>query len=469
MTFFRKKDSSDMGKMLFTNKDIMKITIPILIQQILNFTVGMINTMMVSNAGEAAVSGVSLANMLDGVLIIFFTALVAGGTVVVAQVLGTKGRDVGDVVKQLIYATTIVAIVVTTVVLIFQDGILSLLFNGAEADVIESTYAYFSIVALSFPLLAINESIFGCFNSAGNSVISLITSFLINIMVVIGNLIFVIGLDMGATGAAIATLCARFGGSVILLILIHRKKYSVHVEHLLHYKPNFRVIKNILHIGVPNGIENTLFQFGRLMTQSLIAMLGTTVIAANAVALNIVQFQYSVNTAFAVVVIPIVGRCIGAKKIDQAKYYSRKMLGLEYIMLAGVVVLTLLFTEPLMATYNLSEEGTKLAIQLIIFHSVVAAVIYPFGFLLPSVFRAAADVRFTLVVSMVSMWALRVALAYVLALETVSVFGLFSFSGFGLGIWGVWFAMIGDWLLRALLYAIRYLTGKWLKVRQLIH
>lgn len=470
MTLLKKRQSINKSELLFSNKDLLKITIPMFLQQVLNFTVGMINTMMVSSAGEAAVSGVSLVNTLDNVLIVFFTSLVTGGSVIVAQVLGTKKTNqISDVAKQLIYAATIVSVLLTAVVWTFKTPILNMLFGDAEADVMANAMSYFSIVSLSFPLLAITEAVGACFRASGNAFISLMTSLFINVFVICGNSVFVIGLGMGAKGTALATFFARFLGAFILLILIHRKKYLVHVEKLFHYRPNFRIVKNILHIGIPNGVENTLFQFGRLLTQSLIAMLGTTIIASNAVALNVVQFQYSVNGAFLACMIPIVGRCIGAKRIDQAKYFSRKLLLLEYIVLAIVSVGILVFIDPLMALYNISPEGVEISKQLIISHALVAMAIYPLGFLTPAIFQAASDVRFTMVVSMLSMWGLRVALAYFLALETVSVFGLFTISGLGLGIWGVWIAMLSDWAFRAVVYMIRYLTGRWLKVRQLIH
>lgn len=470
MTLFKKSQGIEKRELIFSNKDIMKIIIPMIVQQILYFMVGMINTIMVSAAGESAVSGVSLVNMLDNMLIVFFTALVTGGAVLVAQVLGTKKTgDICEVAKQLIYAATIVALILTAIVFVFRLPLLNMLFGDAEADVMTNAIDYFSIVALSFPLLAITEAVGACFRASGNAIIALVIALLTNIFLIGGNSIFIIALDMGAKGAAISTFISRFLSAVILLVLIHRKKYIVHVERMFHYKPNFRTIRNILHVGVPNGIENTLFAFGRLLTQTLIAMLGTTVIAANAVALNVVQFQYSVNGAFAASVVPIVGRCIGAKRIDQAKYYSRKILYLEYAVLAAVSVILFVFVDGLMAMYNITPEGVELSKQLILVHIVIALVIYPLGFLTPPIFQSAADVRFSMVVSATSMWVLRVALGYLLALETVSVFGLFTISGFGMGIWGVWIAMFADWVLRTVVYTVRYVSGRWLKVRQLLH
>ena len=331
-----------------------------------------------------------------------------------------------------------------------------------------SAHAYFVPIALTFPVLDITESIHACFRAEGNTFISLTVSFIINILNIIGNAIFVIAFDLGAFGSALSTVCGRVIGLVILLILIHSKKRVVRVRKLLHYKPNFKIIKTILHIGVPNGIENTLFQFGRLLTQTLIAMLPTVVIAAHSVALNIANYQYAVNTAFCAASITIVAQCIGANRIDQAKYYSRLMLKLEYVMMWAVILVTMIFLRPLLLTYDISDTARSLAHDLIISHSICAALIYPLGFLFPSIFRAAGDVRFALFASTLSMWGVRIAFAYVLALESVSIFGLFSFSGFGLGMWGVWIAMLLDWAVRAALYLIRYVSGRWLRAKSLV-
>lgn len=468
MSLFKKAEPLDKSSMMFSSKALVKMMIPLIIQQMLNITVGVINSIMVSNAGEAAVSGVSLVNTMDGVLIIFFTALVSGGSVIISQAVG-KGdtKNISDAAKQLIYSATFMAFILTVAVLIFRKPLLSALFGDVEADVMASAHAYFLPIALSFPLLAITEAIHACFRAEGNTFISLVVSFCCNILVIIGNSIFVITMDLGAFGAALSTVCMRLIATVVVLILAHSKRRVVRVQRLLHYKPDFRVIKNILHIGVPNGVENTLFQFGRLLTQTLIAMLPTTVIAAHSVALNIANYQYAVNTAFCAASITIVAQCIGAKQDRQAKYYSKLMLGLEYVMMWVVIILTVIFLRPLLSTYDVSQAAKDFAYDLVISHSIVVAVIYPIGFLLPAIFRAAGDVKAPLYVSTISMWAIRIAFAYVLALDTVSVFGLFSFSGLGLGMWGVWIAMMLDWVCRTIIYFIRFVSNRWLKVKRL--
>ncbi len=467
MSLFKQKEPIEKSSLLFSSNDLLKLIVPLVLQQVLSVAVGTVDSMMVAYTGEAAVSGVSLINTLDTLLIIFFTAMVSGGSVVIAQALGKKrDNDVREAAKQLLYFTVILAVILTTAVLLLRRPLLRLLFGDVEADVMSQALSYFFFVALSFPLHAINSSVGACFRSAGNSALSLSVTMLINLFNLGGNALLIIGLDMGAAGAGLATLIARLIGSLIYLVLIHQKKHPVHVERLLHYKPNFSIIREILHIGVPNGIENTMFQFGRLLTQSLISTMGTAVIAANAVALTLSNFQYMTGTACSAAMITVVGRCIGAKEERQAKYYSRKILFINYGLLWTVILGTLLFLRPLVSVYDLSDASSELAQTLIVRHAILAALIWPLGFMLPSAFRAASDVRFSMVVSSFSMWLFRVAGAYLLALDTVSVFGLLSVPGFGLGIIGVWTAMLIDWLFRCPTFLVHYLNGKRLRAKR---
>ena len=453
--------------LLFSRKAIVALIVPLILQQVLNVLVGTVDSIMVSHAGEAAVSGVSLINTLDTLLIVFFTALVGGGSVVVAQALGRKNqKNANEAAKQLLYIVTAVAVVLTVTVLILQKTLLTLLFGDVEPDVMASADSYFFFLALSFPLLAISESIGACFRSAGNTLLSLLVSILINLVNVFGNALLIYGFEMGAAGAAIATLFARFVGAVILLVLIHNKKYEVHIERLLQYKPNRRIIRSILHIGVPNGISDSMFQFGRLLTQTLISTMGTAVIAANAVSMTICNYQYMVGGACSATMITVVGYCIGAGNERQAKYYSRMLLILNYVALWVIVLFTVLFMSPMISAYNLSEASSALARELILFHSICASLIWPIGFMLPSAFRASGDVRYPMVVSIVSMWAFRVAGAYPLALDSITLFGI-TVSGAGLGIMGVWIAMVIDWSFRAALFLGRYLGSKWLRVQRI--
>lgn len=449
--------------MLFTKRELVKITLPLIIQQVLSVMVGMINSMMVSSAGEAAVSGVSLINTLDILLMLFFTALVTGGSVVVSQFLGKKDMDlVQKSVKQLLYSSTVVAIVVSILAVTFREPLLNALFGDAEPEVMKHAMDYFFFLTLSFPFLSLYNAGAALFRVMGNSTVSMITTLLMNLFVVGSNFILINKMGMGAAGASISTLIARIIFAAIMLALLHNRKNLIYIDRLFHYKPDFKIIKRILQIGIPYGVENCLFQFGKLLTQSLISTLGTAAIAANAVANNLADFQYMPGNAIGLAIITVVGRCIGAGEKEQAKKYSRILIGAMYGCLWLVVLLTFLFAEPLIAIYNLSPQAAVNAKELILTHAAIATFIWPLGFGLPHVFRSASDVNFTMVVSGVSMWVLRVAGAYYLALESIHLFGL-TIPGMGLGIFGVWYAMFADWVVRAVLYAWRYFSNRWLK------
>jgi len=466
LRFFKKRDPLAPDTMLFSSKALVTLIVPLILQQILNVTVGTVDTIMVAHTGEVAVSGVSLINTLDTLLVIFFTSVVGGGAVVVAHALGKKDdAAIKESAKQLIYISTFLAIILTTTVLIFRRFLLNLFYGDVEAEVMTQALNYFLFVSLSFPFFAISESVCACFRSAGNTIVPLCVAIVQNLLNICGNALFIIYLNMGGAGAGLATLIARIVGSVVLLILIHRKKYPINVERLLHYRPNFSIIRRILHIGIPNGAENAMFQLGKLLTQSLISTMGTGVIAANSVALNISGYQYMTGTACSSATITVVGQCIGAGEKQQAKHYSRKILAINYFLIWTIILATMIFLRPLVSLYNLSDSSDLLARQLIIYHSLVAAFIWPLGFMLPSAFRASGDVRFPMVISPLSMWLFRIGGGYLLALDSISLFGLFTVSGVGMGIKGVWLAMFIDWVFRCSFYFVRFISGKWLKVR----
>lgn len=453
---------------LFSGRALFGIIFPLILQQILSITIGTADSMMVAHAGEAAVSGVSLVNTLDTLLVLVFTSLVSGGSVVVAQALGRKDlKGARDAAKQLYCVTAVIALVLSVIVILFRRPLLTLLFGAVEADVMESALGYFFFVALSFLFLAIESACAACFRVMGNSMVSLLASLMMNIINVGGNALFILVLEWGAVGAAVATLIARIVGATVLTVLLHSKKNDVCLEKVLHYKPDFRVIRSILHIGVPNGIENGMFQFGKLLTQTLISTMPTAAIAGNAVANTLANIQYMTGAAFSNTMVTVVGRCVGAEEKEQAKRYSRLLTVLEYLALFIMALVTVIFAKPLIAVYDLSPDSSALAYRLILYHSICAVLVWPIAFTLPSAFRASSDVRFPLVVSMFSMWTFRVALSYVFSLETVSILGWITFPGLGMGVMGVWVAMTVDWLFRTVMFIWRYVSGKWLTVKRI--
>lgn len=437
--------------MLFSRKDLTKIIFPLFIEQLLVITIGMADSMMVAGAGEAAVSGVSLVDTVNILLSYIFSALATGGAVVSAQFIGKKDYDSARAsAKQLIYSVLFVSIIIMGFALVCRTSMLNLVFGSIDSDVMFSAKNYFLYSALSYPFLALYNAAGALFRSMGNSKVSMIASFIMNIVNIIGNAILIYGFKTGVAGAAIATLISRVVGAAFLIILLHDKHNIIYVEKIFKYRPDFTIIKSILNIGVPSGIENGMFQFGKVLTQSLVSTFGTYAIVANAVASTISSFEYAIGTAIGLAMITVIGRCVGAEDYEQAKYYAKKLLKIEYIALVSICILITVLLKPITIIYNLSPDSAKMVYLLMILHHIFISTIWPFSFTIPNSFRAANDVKYPLAISLISMWIFRIAFSYILGLW------------FNLGVLGVWLAMFIDWAFRFIVFAIRYTRGTWL-------
>ena len=447
---------------MFSKSDLLKIILPMIAQQVLEITVTTADSIMVANAGEAAVSGVSLVGTLDTLLIITFSSLVSGGAVIISHVLGeNKERAAREYAKQLIYVSSGIALFITIVMSIFCIPLISLLYGSAEKEVLFSANSYFRILILSYPFLAISSSCGAIFRVMGNTIISMKLSFITNIINIVGNALFIFIFHMGAAGAALATMISRIVLSAVLILLLHNRKNAVFIENLFSYRPDFNVIKKILRIGVPHGIENSMVQFGRLLTQMLTSSMGTASIAASSVANVLANYMYMPSGSIQNAAITIVGRCVGAGETKQAKKYGKTLLLWDYFSMWAVSLILFILAKPIIGIYNLSAESTRLALHLTIFHAVCTSLIRPPAFIFPSVFKAAGDVKYSLIVSTISMWCIRVCLAYILSLENITVFSV-MIPGAGFGIFGIWIAMVADWVLRAVLFFMHFIKGKWL-------
>ena len=450
MLFSRKKTIDSMN-MLFSNKALLSISIPLIIQQVLAVTINMFDSMMVSCAGEAAISGVSLIGTINLLLIYMFSSLSSGGAVVISQLIGKKDIEGAKTAsKQLIWVVLIISTLITVLSITFRVPFLNLVFGKIEADVMENALIYFFVLALSYPFFGVYNACTAIFRAMGNSKIAMTSSILMNIVNVVGNAIFIFIFNLGAMGAALATSISHVVGAVVMIVLIHNKDNLIYVEKIFSYKPDFNIIKRICSIGIPNGLENSMFQFGKLLTQSLIATFGTSQIAANAVGNSITALQYTAGTAIGMAMITVVGQCVGAEEKEQARLYTRKLLFMAYSIIIGVSVLIFLFTNQILGLYNLTGEASHTARQIFLSHSLMVCTIWPIAFTLPNAFRAASDVKYTMIIAVVSMWIFRVFLSYVFALYM------------NMGIMGVWYAMFCDWIFRAIIFGIRYLRGTWL-------
>ena len=439
---------------LFDRQKILKLIIPLVVEQILAVTVGMADMIMVAGAGETAVSGISLVNTISNLLIYCFSALATGGAVVTAQLLGAGDKKTAcRSADQLMMVCGVSSIVITVFCLLFNRSLLLLIYGNVEEGVMSNAVTYFYITALSFPFLSVYNGGAGLFRSMNNSKISMEISVIMNFLNIIGNAIFVFGFGMEVAGVGLSTLISRAVAAIATLILITRPKFLIHVTHLFRPGIDTRLIKKILHIGVPGALESSMFQIGKLLTQSLISSFGTAAIAANACASTVETMADIPAVAIGLGLVTIVGQCVGAGDYKQARYYAKKLISYAYAFLILFNVIIFAGSNVISGWYNLSEMGNYYSNILIKYHSVCCMLLWPLAFTIPSVLKAAGDAKYTLISSATSMWIFRIGLAYII--------GGYMQSRFNLGVWGVWIAMTIDWFVRSILNIIRFHGHKW--------
>ncbi len=437
---------------MFSNKDLRKLIIPLIIEQILAVAVGMADTVMVSSVGEAAISGVSLVDAIAILLIGLFAAMATGGSVVAAQHLGAyKNKEAHEAGKQLLLSITILSIVLTAICLIGNRAILEILYGNVDSGVMSSARTYFYITALSYPFLAIYNGCAALFRVMGNSQTSMKTSLIMNGINIVGNVFCLYVLKMGVEGVAIPTLISRVVAAVIILVLIRNRDNLIFIDDYKNVRFNLPMIKKIAAIGIPNGLENSIFQIGKILVYGIVASFGTAAITANAVANNIAGVSVIPGAAIGLSMITVIGRSVGGHEFDQAKAYTIKLMKITYGIMLVLNIAIILLINPILSIYSLTATTKELALQLAVIHSIMAALIWPSAFTLPNALRAANDVRFTMGISVLSMWIFRIVLSYVLAIY------------FNMGVLGVWIAMFVDWVFRATNFITRFVTGKWLK------
>ena len=436
---------------LFSKKDLRKLIIPLILEQTLAITVGMADTMMISSAGEAAVSGVSLVDMFNNLIISVLAALATGGAVVTSQCIGAGRREEAcRSARQLVFTEAAITIGISVLVLLFHRQILGLFFGQIEADVMQNAIIYLIISVFSFPLLAVYDSCAALYRSMGNAQITLKISLLMNVINVVGNAIGVYVLKLGVAGVAISSLVSRGVAGVVLFTLLHNPDNLVFLTREK-FKVDATIVKRILFIGIPSGIENGIFQLGRVLVVSIIAAFGTSQIAANGVANSLDSMGCIVGQAMSLAMITVIGRCVGAGEEGQVRYYTKKLLGETYFYTAVINSIILLLLPWILQIYGLGEETTRLSYILVMIHDGMAIFLWPASFVLPNMLRACNDVKYTMVVSIFSMITFRIGFSY--------VFGVHM----GWMAVGVWAAMVIDWVFRVLCFVGRYLAGTWRK------
>ncbi|WP_235853237.1 MATE family efflux transporter [Luxibacter massiliensis] len=435
---------------IFTNLDLRKLIIPLFWEQLLEVFVGVADTFMVSHAGEAAVSGVSLVNMFNTVFLFLFAALASGGAVVVSQYIGNKDRKNGNFsAGQLVAISAVFSVVIMLIVLLLNRQLLRLLFGEVENNVMNACITYLRISAYSYPAIAIYNAGAAIYRSMGKTNVTMYLSVISNVINIVGNAIGVFVLRQGVAGVAYPSLIARSFSAVAIMSLCFRKKNEVFLEikNLIGWNPT--MIRRILGIAVPNGIENGLFQLVKVALSSITALFGTVQIAANGVAQSFWSLAALMGTAMGLAFVTVVGQCMGAGDIKAAEYYTKKLLRITFFASILWNALILIAAPIVLRRYAISDEAARLVIILILIHNLFNALFYPLSGALSNGLRAAGDVKFTMYVSISSTIGCRV------------IFSVLFAICLQMGVIGVALAMCLDWGIRAALFWKRFRGGKW--------
>lgn len=438
--------------MLFSKEDIRKLIIPLLIEQFLSVLVGMADIVMVSSAGETAVSGVSLVDLINVLIINLFAALGTGGAVVSSQLIGAKdNKRAKDSANQLMYITLFASVIILVICQFIKVQLLHLLFGTVDDAIMDSALIYFTITSISYPFIALYNSGAALFRAMGNSRISMVTSTIMNLINIAGNALLIYGFHMAAAGVALSTLISRIVAAMVVMALLHNKKNMIYVENLLKLKIDLKMIQRILGIGIPSCLENSIFQLGRLLLVSMISTFGTEQIAANAVANTLDGFCIIPGQAMGLALITVVGRCVGADDWYQVKFYIKKLMKMTYVAFWAVNVVLIALLPFLLRLYNLSDEANRLSWILVMIHCICGMILWPMSFTLPNALRAANDVRITMLISIFSMLVFRLGFSRIIGINM------------GMKIIGVWIGMVIDWVFRVICFTLRVRKKLWME------
>lgn len=437
---------------LFSPSFLFNLVLPLVAEQFLAVTIGMADTVMVTSCGEAVVSGVSLIDSFSQLMVSLFAAFATGGAVVASQYLGHNEPDRAcDSAKQLMNVSVLAGLIVVLALLPFRQYVLDLLYGKIDPDVMQNASVYFLYLILSYPFLAIYNSCAALFRSMGDSRMSLKVSILMNVLNIGGNAALIYGFGMGAAGAAISTLVSRIVSALVMMFLLCQSSRQIHFIHPLRFEWNGRIVRNIFKVGIPTGIEGAVFQIGKVLVQTFMAGFGTASLAANAISNSVAGLANVPGNALGLAMIPVVGQCIGADEKKQAVYYTKKLMRITYYAVWGLSLLLFILTPQIVGIFHLSSEATGMTVVILHTFMFGSALVWPLSFGLPNALRAAGDARFTMYVSMFSMWMFRVVSSYIISVV------------FGLRLYGVWIGMYIDWIFRAVCFAIRFMHGRWLE------
>lgn len=444
-------EKNNSEKHLFSNHDLWMLLVPLVVEQLLNSLMGTADSIMVSNVGSAAISAVSLVDSINILVIQAFYALAAGGTIVCSQYIGQRDKkNAEESARQLVFVVASISTAVMAVCLLTRGPLLRLIFGSVEADVMEAARIYFFYTALSFPFIALYDAGSSIYRAQGNTRLPMTIAVVSNGLNIAGNAVLIWGFHLGVAGAAVATLGSRVISAVVVLAFLRDPKQEIAVYGYGRIRPDGQRIRRILSLGVPNGIENAMFQFGKLAIQSTVSTLGTIAIAAQAMTNILENLNGIAAIGIGIGMMTVVGQCLGAGRQDEAIYYIKKLSVIAEAVIIGCCALVYILTRPVTMLGGMEPESAKMCFYMIGWITVVKPVVWTLAFVPAYGMRAAGDVRFSMILSCISMWLFRVTLCIYLC------------RVHGFGPIAVWIGMFTDWTVRGIVFTIRFKSRRWL-------
>ncbi|WP_418405164.1 MATE family efflux transporter [Blautia sp.] len=437
---------------MFTNRMIRNLLIPVVLEQLLNSIMGTADTMMVSNVGSAAISAVSLVDSINVLVIQAFSALAAGGAIVCAQYIGQRNKEkANESARQVLFIITVISVAVSLICLVFQKPLLRLIFGSVEAEVMRASETYFFYTALSFPFIAAYDSAASIFRAQDNTRGPMLISMISNVMNIAGNAVMIWGFHMGVAGAALSTLISRVFCAVVVLIQLRKDRQEIVVRDYIRIRPNWSMIKRILGIGIPSGVENSMFQLGKLAIQSTVSTLGTAAIAAQAMTNILENLNGIAAIGVGVGLMTIVGQCLGAGRQDEAVYYIKKLCVIAEVIIIISCLGVFALTKPITILGGMEKVSADMCFHMVMWITIVKPIAWTMAFIPGYGLRAAGDVKFSMITSCCTMWACRFCLC------------VFLIRKLGFGPMGVWIGMFADWTVRSIIFTWRFHSRKWLQ------
>ena len=448
---FYQSDRINWNNLTFTRAELWKLLYPLMLEQLLTSFMGMADTMMVTRAGSEAISAVSLVDSINILVIQILSAMAAGGTIICSQYIGHKDfKKCNAAARQVVLTVLMISIPLALLCLILRRPLLRLVFGSVDPAVMKNGVTYFFYTSISFPFLALFESGAAFYRAGGNSRFPMTLSVISNCLNIFGNAVLIFGFDMGVAGAAISTLLSRIFSAVVIFCFLRKPRQPIVIDQYLRIRPDFRMIQKVLSIGVPSGIENGMFQFGKLAIQSSVSTLGTINIAANAMMIILENLNGIGGIGIGIGLMTVVGQCIGAGRVEEAKYYIVKISMIAEVVVLVSCAIVFVIAKPVMWLAGMDPEAADICFNMLIYVSIVKPIVWIPAFIPAYGMRSAGDVKFSMIASSITMWCCRVLVTTVL----IRVFGF--------GPIAVWIGMSLDWLVRGIVYSLRYRSGKWL-------